>query len=143
VAGEAGYTRGALYHLFANKEDLALAVVNWVEESWNGEVRPLVIAEADPVDALIALARGHVVYRRVEGARRGRARRIARIMLAEAQCGYASASDFRARGPDCSRAAGAASPATAMSPSSRMSPLRMPNCSPRNPMRGGPTRNAQ
>jgi AcrR family transcriptional regulator len=62
VAGEAGYTRGALYHLFANKEDLALAVVNWVEESWNAEVRPLVTAEADPVDALIALARGHVVY---------------------------------------------------------------------------------
>ena len=62
VASDAGYTRGALYHVFANKEELALAVVDWVEESWNAEVRPLVAREADPVDALIALARGHVVY---------------------------------------------------------------------------------
>ncbi|MBT2367325.1 TetR/AcrR family transcriptional regulator [Streptomyces sp. ISL-10] len=62
VAGEAGYTRGALYHLFANKEDLALAVVKWVEETWEAEVGRLVAAEADPVDALMALARGHAVY---------------------------------------------------------------------------------
>ncbi len=38
VAREAGYTRGALYHLFANKEDVALAVVAWVEETWYAEV---------------------------------------------------------------------------------------------------------
>ncbi|MFK0258999.1 TetR/AcrR family transcriptional regulator [Streptomyces sp. NPDC090445] len=62
VAGEAGYTRGALYHLFANKEDLALAVVKWVEETWDAEVGRLVAAEADPVEALLALARGHAVY---------------------------------------------------------------------------------
>ena len=34
VAAEAGYTRGALYHQFANKEELALAVVAWVGETW-------------------------------------------------------------------------------------------------------------
>ncbi|WP_031479786.1 TetR/AcrR family transcriptional regulator [Streptomyces bicolor] len=62
VAAEAGYTRGALYHLFANKEDLALAVVKWVEETWDAEVGHLVAEQTDPVDALLALARGHAVY---------------------------------------------------------------------------------
>jgi AcrR family transcriptional regulator len=33
VAREAGYTRGALYHQFADKEDLALAVVEWVHDN--------------------------------------------------------------------------------------------------------------
>ncbi|MEV0443795.1 TetR/AcrR family transcriptional regulator [Streptomyces spectabilis] len=62
VADEAGYTRGALYHLFANKEALALAVVEWVGETWNAEVGRPAMEEPDPVDALIALARGHAVY---------------------------------------------------------------------------------
>ncbi|MFB9533597.1 TetR/AcrR family transcriptional regulator [Nonomuraea roseola] len=62
VASEAGYTRGALYHLFANKEELALAVVRWVEESWNAEVGRLADDEADPVEALLLIARGHAVY---------------------------------------------------------------------------------
>ncbi|GAA2670632.1 hypothetical protein GCM10010412_049750 [Nonomuraea recticatena] len=62
VASEAGYTRGALYHLFANKEELALAVVRWVEESWNAEVGRLADEEADPVEALLLMARGHAVY---------------------------------------------------------------------------------
>jgi AcrR family transcriptional regulator len=62
VASEAGYTRGALYHLFANKEDLALAVVKWVEETWNAEVGQPAAEEADPVEALLAIARGHAVY---------------------------------------------------------------------------------
>ncbi|MDQ1633011.1 MAG: hypothetical protein QOC80_2983, partial [Frankiaceae bacterium] len=30
VAREAGYTRGALYHQFAGKQELTLAVVAWV-----------------------------------------------------------------------------------------------------------------
>ena len=38
VAHDAGYTRGALYHQFKDKEDLALAVVDWVGESWIREV---------------------------------------------------------------------------------------------------------
>ncbi|MEV4166368.1 TetR/AcrR family transcriptional regulator [Nonomuraea dietziae] len=62
VASEAGYTRGALYHLFANKEELALAVVRWVEESWNAEVGRLADEEADPVEALLLMARGHAIY---------------------------------------------------------------------------------
>jgi AcrR family transcriptional regulator len=72
VAREAGYSRGALYHLFANKEDLALAVVKWVEETWDAEVGEPAAREADPVEALMAIARGHAVYCR---------RDIARVML--------------------------------------------------------------
>ena len=69
VAREAGYTRGALYHLFANKEDLALAVVAWVEETWYAEVGHLLADNADPVGALIAVARGHAVLCRRDVAR--------------------------------------------------------------------------
>src|SRR6202045_2296979 len=38
VARDAGYTRGALYHMFDGKEDLALAVVEWVAATWEDEV---------------------------------------------------------------------------------------------------------
>jgi len=69
VAREAGYTRGALYHQFKDKEELALAVVEWVDESWWREVGGLVDHQTDPVAALIALARGHAVYCRRDVAR--------------------------------------------------------------------------
>lgn len=72
VASEAGCTRGALYHQFATKEDLALAVVKWVDETWNAEVGQLAADEDDPVDALIAIARGHAIYCR---------RDVARVMM--------------------------------------------------------------
>jgi AcrR family transcriptional regulator len=72
VAADAGYTRGALYHLFASKEDLALAVVEWVREAWYAEVGLLFGDVADPVGTLIALARGHAVFCR---------RDIARVMI--------------------------------------------------------------
>ena len=72
VAGQAGYTRGALYHQFANKEELALAVVKWVEETWTAEVGHLASEEADPVAALTAIARGHAIYCR---------RDVARVMM--------------------------------------------------------------
>lgn len=72
VATEAGYTRGALYHLFANKEDLALAVVEWVGETWYAEVGYLLADDADPVGALVAVARGHAIYCR---------RDVARVMM--------------------------------------------------------------
>ncbi|MFF5207543.1 TetR/AcrR family transcriptional regulator [Streptosporangium sp. NPDC000396] len=62
VASEAGYTRGALYHLFANKEELALAVVKWVEQTWTAEVGRPAADQAEPVDALLAMARGHALY---------------------------------------------------------------------------------
>ena len=73
VAREAGYTRGALYHQFKDKDELALAVIEWVNETWRREVGALVDQQSDPVAALIALARGHAVYCR---------RDIARVMMA-------------------------------------------------------------
>ena len=69
VASEAGYTRGALYHQFKDKEDLALAVIDWVDETWRDEVGRLVEQEPDPVIALLTLARGHAVYCRRDVAR--------------------------------------------------------------------------
>ncbi len=73
VARDAGYTRGALYHQFKDKEALALAVVGWVDETWRHEVLDRVEREADPVAALMTLARGHTVYCR---------RDVARVMMA-------------------------------------------------------------
>jgi AcrR family transcriptional regulator len=75
VASEAGYTRGALYHQFEDKEDLALAVIEWAFETWRREVGfdGVVEQQRDPARALIALARGHAVYCR---------RDIARLVIA-------------------------------------------------------------
>jgi AcrR family transcriptional regulator len=73
VASEAGYTRGALYHQFKDKEDLALAVLDWVHGSWLREVGDPARRESDPVAELIALARGHAVFCR---------RDIARVVMA-------------------------------------------------------------
>lgn len=73
VARDAGYTRGALYHQFRDKEDLALAVVGWVDETWWREVGEQAGDEGDAASALIALARGHAVFCR---------RDIARVMMA-------------------------------------------------------------
>jgi AcrR family transcriptional regulator len=73
VARDAGYTRGALYHQFRDKEDLALAVIDWVNETWTREVAEPAGRESDPVASLIALARGHAVYCR---------RDVARVMMA-------------------------------------------------------------
>jgi AcrR family transcriptional regulator len=69
VATDAGYTRGVIYHQFKDKEDLALAVIEWVDETWRHEVGRLVEEEPDPVLALIALARGHALYCRRDVAR--------------------------------------------------------------------------
>ena len=69
VAREAGYTRGALYHQFRDKEDLALAVIEWVDETWWREVGGQVEQAPDPPAALITLARGHAVYCRRDVAR--------------------------------------------------------------------------
>ncbi len=69
VASDAGYTRGALYHQFRDKEALALAVIEWVDETWQQEVGRLVEREPDPVAALILLARGHAVFCRRDIAR--------------------------------------------------------------------------
>src|SRR4051812_26568878 len=69
VAREAGYTRGALYHQFKDKDDLVLAVLRWADKAWRHEVGPLVERETDPAAALIALARGHAVFCRRDVAR--------------------------------------------------------------------------
>src|SRR4051812_18931193 len=73
VAGDAGYTRGALYHLFTGKEELAVAVVDWVADTWEREVWEPAQRAGTPVDILVALARGHIVFCR---------RDIARVMMA-------------------------------------------------------------
>ena len=69
VAREAGYTRGALYHQFKDKADLALAVIDWVNENWMQEVGEPAGQETDPVSELMALARGHAVFCRRDVAR--------------------------------------------------------------------------
>lgn len=70
VAQDAGYTRGALYHQFEDKQDLTLAVVcDWWRDVWRQDVLPLVECERDPLAALLALARGHAVFCRREVAR--------------------------------------------------------------------------
>ena len=73
VAHDAGYTRGALYHQFKDKEDLALAVVDWVDETLDPRGRRPGGAQPEPVAALLALARGHAVFCR---------RDIARVVMA-------------------------------------------------------------
>jgi AcrR family transcriptional regulator len=70
VAREAGYTRGALYHLFASKEELALAVVEWVRDTWDAEVLQPARRLSDPLPALLMLAEGHALYCRRAGAER-------------------------------------------------------------------------
>ena len=69
VAREAGYTRGALYHQFEDKADLALAVIDWVNENWGREVGEPAAREPDPVSELLAVARGHAIFCRRDIAR--------------------------------------------------------------------------
>jgi AcrR family transcriptional regulator len=76
VAREAGYTRGALYHQFAGKEDLARAVLAWIDQTWQAEVGPLIDRQPDAATALLALARGHAIYCRRDVARVGVALRL-------------------------------------------------------------------
>ena len=76
VARDAGYTRGALYHQFRDKEDLALAVVQWADETWRREVGEQAKREPDPVGALMALARGHAILCRRDIARVAMALRV-------------------------------------------------------------------
>jgi AcrR family transcriptional regulator len=76
VASDAGYTRGALYHQFKDKEDLVVAVLDWVDETWRDEVGQLIDDDADPAVTLITLARGHAVYCRRDVARVAMALRL-------------------------------------------------------------------
>lgn len=76
VAGEAGYTRGALYHQFKDKQELTLAALEWVLDTWQQEVGRLVDQEPEPVAALRAMARGHAVFCRRDVARMAIALRL-------------------------------------------------------------------
>jgi AcrR family transcriptional regulator len=69
VAREAGYTRGALYHQFKDKEDLARAVCEWLDEWYTREVSEPARQEPDPVAEMIMLARRHAVFCRRDVAR--------------------------------------------------------------------------
>jgi AcrR family transcriptional regulator len=73
VAAAAGYTRGALYHQFRDKDALVLAALEWVHDTWYAEVGSVFDEDLPPVEALVELARRHAVYCR---------RDIARTMVA-------------------------------------------------------------
>lgn len=76
VARDAGYTRGALYHQFRDKQELVLAVLEWTDETWQREVGEAAERERDPVAALLAMARGHAVLCRRDIARVAMALRV-------------------------------------------------------------------
>jgi AcrR family transcriptional regulator len=69
VAAEAGYTRGALYHQFRDKDALVLATLEWVHDTWYAEVGSLFDEDLPPAEALVELARRHAVYCRRDNAR--------------------------------------------------------------------------
>ena len=62
VAKDAGYTRGALYHHFGNKEELALTVIQWIGESWRMETTFATLSDTTPAESLIHLAQAHARY---------------------------------------------------------------------------------
>lgn len=72
VAKEGGYTRGAVYHYFANKEELVLAVVEWVDARLHDELGRHFSDESDPVATLVEIARGYAIHCRDE---------ISRVMI--------------------------------------------------------------
>src|SRR4051812_38836026 len=76
VARDAGYTRGALYHQFSDKEELALAVLRWADETWQREVGEPATRESAPVAALLTMARGHAALCRRDIARVAMALRV-------------------------------------------------------------------
>jgi AcrR family transcriptional regulator len=76
VAREAGYTRGALYHQFSDKDDLVLAVLDWVNQTWQADAAGLVVHGLSPANELIALAKAHAVYCRRDVARFAMALRL-------------------------------------------------------------------
>ncbi|MGW7056185.1 TetR/AcrR family transcriptional regulator [Streptomyces sp. NPDC054887] len=89
VAKDAGYTRGALYHQFKDKQELTLAVIDWVMETWDREVGRSVEQQPDPVAALLTLARGHAVS--------------LLVMLNRSKRAHSRISDCSLRGPQTDR----------------------------------------
>jgi AcrR family transcriptional regulator len=80
VAAEAGYSRGAIYHQFAGKEALALAVVEWVSRTWQEQVGPSGDCGENALQALTEIARRHMAYCR-DG--RGRVMMTLRVEFAD------------------------------------------------------------
>ena len=76
VARDAGYSRGALYHQFEDKDDLVLAVLAWVDETWRVEAARLIEPGLTPAEELLALARAHAIYCRRDVARFAMALRL-------------------------------------------------------------------
>ena len=76
VARDAGFTRGALYHQFTDKDDLVLAVLAWVDETWREEAAGLIEPGLSPAKELLALARAHAIYCRRDVARFAMALRL-------------------------------------------------------------------
>jgi AcrR family transcriptional regulator len=62
VAADAGYTRGALYHQFRDKDALVLATLEWVRETWFAEVGTVFDEGLPPVAAVAELARRHALF---------------------------------------------------------------------------------
>src|SRR5215217_8601271 len=68
-SSDLGFTRGALYHQFREKDELVLAALAWVHDTWYAEVGSVFDADLPPLDALVEIARRHAVYCRRDNAR--------------------------------------------------------------------------
>jgi AcrR family transcriptional regulator len=107
VAAEAGYTRGAVYHHFEDKQELALAVLARETDAWEEEVGALADQQSDPVTALIALVRAHAAYFHRESARVGMTMRV-EFGPREHPVGRAADRNFEALVERCARLIAAA-----------------------------------
>lgn len=115
VAREAGYTRGALYHQFRDKQELTLAVLEWIQQAWSDQVGTLVDQETDPAAALLTMARGHAVFCRRDFARVALALRVEfagqeHPVGAAVEAAYAVLTQICARHIAAARAAGSVPP---------------------------------
>jgi TetR/AcrR family transcriptional regulator, transcriptional repressor for nem operon len=63
ILADAGVTKGALYHHFANKAELGYAVIDEVVRPWMEQMWRPVLDAADPVDAAITLIRERLAER--------------------------------------------------------------------------------
>ena len=107
VASEAGYTRGAVYHHFEDKEQLVLAVIAREDDAWDEQVGALTEHRSGPLDALLALARGHAAY---VGRERGRVVMTMRVEFGprEHPVGQAAELSFESLVDRCARLIAAA-----------------------------------
>ncbi|SFZ85719.1 transcriptional regulator, TetR family [Devosia enhydra] len=67
IAAEAGLTRGALYHHFADKQAVFHAVVEAEGEAVAREIETMSATSTDPVDALLAGSQAYLAAMRVPG----------------------------------------------------------------------------